>query len=167
MCKLTLACRPTRAPFSGPRQLPGSVGKVRQEFAIRDRRLAILHPAARRLRPLRGRRLGQASELVKLRIDIYEWISVVMRADQKDGGGIVRRKRGDHSECSGKVRYADLGEKIITRNPVVKGCATVCAQRLEELVSTLVATGTGYRRLRRFLRSSSKVSAGRTLPAFI
>lgn len=57
-----------------------------------------------------------------------------MRADQKDGRGIVRRKRGDHSERSGKVRYADLGEKIITRHPVVKGCATVCAQRLEELV---------------------------------
>jgi hypothetical protein len=37
-----------------------------------------------------------------------------MRSDQKDGGNIVRRKCNHHPERSGKVRYANLGEEIVT-----------------------------------------------------
>ncbi|MGH3278845.1 MAG: hypothetical protein ACRDNW_06885, partial [Trebonia sp.] len=57
-----------------------------------------------------------------------------MRADEKDGSNIVRRKCDYHPKRSGQMSYADLGEKIVTRQPVVKGCATTCAQRQEELV---------------------------------
>jgi hypothetical protein len=57
-----------------------------------------------------------------------------MRADEKDGGNIVRRKCEHHPKRSGQMRYADLGQKIVTRQPVVKGCATACTQRREELV---------------------------------
>ena len=82
-----------------------------------DLGLAILRPAARWLRPLRSRRLSQAREFAELGADIHEWILVIMRADQKDGGSIVRRKCNHHPERSGKMRYTDLGEKIVTRQP--------------------------------------------------
>lgn len=57
-----------------------------------------------------------------------------MRADQEDSGSILRGKGDDYPECAGEVRYTDPGEKIVTRQPVVKGCATACAQCDEELV---------------------------------
>jgi hypothetical protein len=110
------------------------VGKVRKEFAIRDRGLAIVRPAARWLRPLRSRRLSQAREFVELRVDVDEWVLVIMRADQEDGGSIVRGKCNHHPERSGKMRDTDPGKKIVTRQSVVKGCATACAQREEELI---------------------------------
>ena len=37
-----------------------------------------------------------------------------MRADQKDCGNIVRRKCDHYPKGTGKMRYADLGQKIIT-----------------------------------------------------
>jgi hypothetical protein len=114
--------------------LASPAGKVRKELAIWDRRLAIFRPAARWLRPLRSRWLSQAREFVELRVDIRERVLVIMRADQKDHGSIVRGKCNHHPERSGKMRYTDLGEKIVTRQSVIKGRATVCAQREEELV---------------------------------
>lgn len=37
-----------------------------------------------------------------------------MRADQKNSGNIGLGKCNYHPERSGKMRYADLGEKIVT-----------------------------------------------------
>lgn len=57
-----------------------------------------------------------------------------MRADQKDRGNVVRGKCNHYPKGTGKMRDADLGQKIVARKPVVKRCATVCAQGEEELV---------------------------------
>jgi len=84
-----------------------------QKFAIRNRWLAILFPAARRLSPLASRRLSQTREPVELRVDIHEWILVIMRADQKDRGNVVRGKCNDYPKRPGKMRDADLGQKIV------------------------------------------------------
>jgi len=37
-----------------------------------------------------------------------------MRADQKDGGNAESRKCNYYPERSGKMRYTDLGEKVVT-----------------------------------------------------
>jgi len=107
----TLARSFARASFSSSRQLPGEVCK---EFAIRDRGLAILFPAARWLSPLGSRWLSQTRELVELRVDIHEWIFVIMRADQKDRGNVVRGKCNHYPKRPGKMRDADLRQKIVT-----------------------------------------------------
>lgn len=57
-----------------------------------------------------------------------------MRADKEDGGNITRIEGDYHPERPGKVRNANLGEQIITRQPVPQGRATLCAQRKEELI---------------------------------
>ena len=66
------------------------------------------------VRPLRSRRLSQTRKFVELRVDIHEWISVIMWADQKDSGNIGFGKCNDHPERSGEMRYTDLGEKVVT-----------------------------------------------------
>jgi len=45
-----------------------------------------------------SRRLSQAREFVELRVDIDEWVLVIMRADQEDDGIIVRGKCNHHPE---------------------------------------------------------------------
>jgi hypothetical protein len=90
--------------------LSGSADEVCKQFAIRDRRLAVPFPAARRLSPLSGRRLSQTRKLVELRVDIDEWILVVMRADQKDSGNVVRGKCNHYPKAAGKMHDADLGQ---------------------------------------------------------
>jgi hypothetical protein len=74
---------------------------------------AALFTAARRLSPLGGRRLSQTRKLVELGVDIHEWILVIMRADQKDRGNVVRGKCNHYPKKTGKMRDADLGQKII------------------------------------------------------
>jgi hypothetical protein len=46
-------------------------------------------------------------------------------------------------------------------------CSLSTCWAARSVISAPVATGTDYRRLRRSFRSSSKVRAGRTFPAFI
>ena len=77
---------------------------------------------------------ARPASCIELRVDIHERIFVIMRADQKDRGNVVRSKCDDCPERPGKMRDADLGQKIVARNPVVKRCATMCAQGEEELV---------------------------------
>jgi hypothetical protein len=103
----------TKLINSSSRQLSGSADEVCKEFAIRDRGLAVLFPAARRLNPLGSRRLSQTRELVELRVHIHEWISVIMRAAQKDRGNVVHGKCNDYPKRPGKMRNADLGQKIV------------------------------------------------------
>ena len=57
-----------------------------------------------------------------------------MRADQKNSGDVLRSKCNHYPERSAEMRYADLGEKIVPRQSVAKGCATFCSQREDELV---------------------------------
>jgi hypothetical protein len=53
-----------------------------------------------------------------LGVDIHERVAVVVRADKEDGGNIMRIEGDYHPERPGKVRNANLGEQIITRQPV-------------------------------------------------
>jgi len=57
-----------------------------------------------------------------------------MRADQKDSLNVVRRECDHHSENAGKACHANLREKTIARQPVIQGCATLCAQGEKELI---------------------------------
>ena len=55
----------------------------------------------------------QTRELVELRVHIHEWISVIMRAAQKDRGNVVHGKCNDYPKRPRKMRNADLGQKIV------------------------------------------------------
>jgi hypothetical protein len=61
---------------------------------------------------------GDVHELVITNPARPDWGRIV-RADQKDSGNIVLRKCNHHPEYSGKVRYTDIGEEAIARQPVV------------------------------------------------
>ena len=122
------------SPFSGSRQLASPADKIRKEFAVRNWGIAILHRTAWRLRPLGSWWTVQTSELIELRVDIHEWILVIMRGDEKNSGNVLRRECDHYPERSGEMGYTDLGEKVVPRQSVVKGCATLCSQCEDELV---------------------------------
>jgi hypothetical protein len=60
-----------------------------------------VRPAAWRFCTLAGGRFGEVYEFVELRVDVHEWILIIVRGDQKNSGNVVRGKRNNYPERSG------------------------------------------------------------------